>query len=53
MAFYPQFKTLSDICSYHAAERGERDALVFRERVTSYAALDQYADQLVRVTKRW
>jgi acyl-CoA synthetase (AMP-forming)/AMP-acid ligase II len=46
MSFYPQFKTLGDICSYHGAERRQQDALVFRDRVTTYASLDQYANQV-------
>lgn len=46
MALFPQFKNLGDICSFHGAQRGEHTALVFRERVTSYAALDRYANQV-------
>jgi acyl-CoA synthetase (AMP-forming)/AMP-acid ligase II len=46
MAFYPQFKTLGDISSYHGAERGAQSAVVFRDRVTTYAELDHYANQV-------
>jgi acyl-CoA synthetase (AMP-forming)/AMP-acid ligase II len=46
MSYYPQFKTIGDISSYHGAEQGARVALTFRDRVTTYAALDQYANQV-------
>jgi acyl-CoA synthetase (AMP-forming)/AMP-acid ligase II len=46
MSIFPQIETLGDICRYHGREGGSRDALIFRQRVTSYAMLDQFASQV-------
>ena len=46
MSIYPQIETLGDICRYHDREGGSRDALIFRQRETSYALLDQFSLQV-------
>jgi acyl-CoA synthetase (AMP-forming)/AMP-acid ligase II len=46
MPYYPQFETLGDISRFHGAEQGAREALAFRDRVTTYAGLDQCANQV-------
>jgi acyl-CoA synthetase (AMP-forming)/AMP-acid ligase II len=53
MTLYTQFNTLGDICSFHGAERGERMALKYRDRITTYAQLDQYANQVSNGLAQW
>jgi acyl-CoA synthetase (AMP-forming)/AMP-acid ligase II len=46
MSFYPQFKTLGDICSYHGAAHGTQVAMLSGKRVSTYTQLDQHANQV-------
>ena len=46
MPHYPQLKTLADSCRFQSKENGALDALVFRDRVTTYEQLNQYASRV-------
>ena len=46
MAYFAEIQTIADIARFHARQRPDAVAMVFGDRVSSYAALDSHASRV-------